>query len=204
MPAARNHRLSINLLPQDPFYETPVGRIMAWASTVGRYLVIFTELVVIISFASRFKLDRDITDLNTDIQQKSQIVESYGNLEQNVRLVQKKIDFLVQQRNSYSSIDILDMINSSLPRDVALSLVQVYTQEVQVTGTALSPEALAVLVRALQAQPIVSALFMDQIKSSTQGATGLEFSLRLQLRPRVGTTTTGATTGSAAGATGTP
>ena len=67
--SAQPHHLSINLLPQDPFYETPIGRVMAWASTVGRYLVIFTEVVVIFSFASRFKLDRDLTDLNATILQ---------------------------------------------------------------------------------------------------------------------------------------
>lgn len=182
---ARPRQLTINLLPQDPFYETPLGRVMAWASTIGRYLVIFTEVIVIISFASRFKLDRDLTDLNSAIQQKSFIIDSYGNLENDVRLAQKKTDFLIQQKTAYNALEILDILSASLPQDVALTLVQVYPQEIQVTGSALTPEAIAQLVRLLQRQPTVSALYMDQIKSNQQGAAGFEFSMRIQMRPKV-------------------
>lgn len=182
---ARPHHLSINLLPQDPFYESPVGRVMAWASTVGRYLVIFTEIVVIFSFASRFKLDRDLTDLNAAILQKSFIVDSYGPLENDVRLVQKKIEYLNQQKTAYNALDILDLISNNIPQNIAYSLIQVYAQEVQLTGTALTPEALATLVRLLQRQPLTKALYVDQIKSLTNGASGFEFSMRLQLMPKV-------------------
>lgn len=183
--SARPHHLSINLLPQDPFYESPVGRVMAWASTVGRYLVIFTEIVVIFSFASRFKLDRDLTDLNAAILQKSFIVDSYGPLENDVRLVQKKIEYLNQQKTAYNALDILDLISNNIPQNIAYSLIQVYAQEVQLTGTALTPEALATLVRLLQRQPLTKALYVDQIKSLTNGASGFEFSMRLQLMPKV-------------------
>lgn len=183
--SAQPHHLSINLLPQDPFYESPVGRVMAWASTVGRYLVIFTEIVVIFSFASRFKLDRDLTDFNAAILQKSFIVDSYGPLENDVRLVQKKIEYLNQQKTAYNASDILDLISNNIPQNIAYSLIQVYAQEVQLTGTALTPEALATLVRLLQRQPLTKALYVDQIKSLTNGASGFEFSMRLQLMPKV-------------------
>jgi Tfp pilus assembly protein PilN len=182
MRPARSTHLSINLLPQDPFYETPIGRVMAWASTVGRYLVIFTELIVIVSFASRFKLDRDLTDLNTAIQQKSQIIQSYGELENDVRLTQTKSQFLAQQLANHNPVELLDLVTQNLPSDVVLTLVQIYPTEVQVTGSATTPEALARLVRNLQQQPLVDQLFMDQIKSNTQGGAGFEFILRLQLK----------------------
>ncbi|KKS30559.1 MAG: Type IV pilus biogenesis protein PilN [Candidatus Amesbacteria bacterium GW2011_GWA2_42_12] len=186
MRSARPNRLSINLLPQDPFYETPIGRVMAWGSTVGRYLVIFTELVVIVSFASRFKLDRDLTDLNSGIQQRSQIVDSYGELENSIRITQTKTGYLVQQKNEYNPISVLDTITQSLPQDLVLTVVRVSSQQIQVTGTALTPEALAQIVRNLQAQPAVSALFVDQIKSNSQGGAGLEFVIHLQLKQKSG------------------
>ena len=166
MRSAQPNHLAINLLPQDPFYETPVGRVMAWASTVGRYLVIFTELVVIISFASRFKLDRDLTDLNSAVLQKSQIVDSYGELEKDVRVTQIKTGYVVQQKDGYSSIDVLDTVTRSLPYDVVLTTLQVFSQEIQITGIALTPEALAQMVRNLQTQPTIANLFVDQIKSN--------------------------------------
>lgn len=180
--------LSINLLPQDPFFETPIGRIMAWASTVGRYLVIFTEVVVIISFASRFKLDRDLTDLNSSITQKSYIVDSYGTLESDVQLIQKKTEFLQQQKGTQDPLSALDVLAKSIPKDVVYTLVQIRAQEIQITGTALTPESLATLVRRLQKQPQTKALYVDQIKSNTQGGAGLEFSIRVQIQPIVGAT----------------
>ena len=64
-----------------------------------------------------------------------------------------------------------------------------YTQEVQLTGTALTPEALATLVRLLQRQALTKALYVDQIKSLTNGAAGFEFSMRLQLMPKIITQT---------------
>src|SRR3989338_4206982 len=193
MRSAQPNHLAINILPQDPFYETPVGRVMAWASTVGRYLVIFTELVVIISFASRFKLDRDLTDLNSAVLQKSQIVDSYGELEKDVRVTQIKTGYVVQQKDGYSSIDILDTVTRSLPYDVVLTTLQVFSQEIQITGIALTPEALAQMVRNLQTQPTIANLFVDQIKSNSQGGAGLEFIIHMQLKQKPGVARSGTT-----------
>ena len=166
---------------------------MAWASTVGRYLVIFTELVVIISFASRFKLDRDLTDLNSAVLQKSQIVDSYGELEKDVRVTQIKTGYVVQQKDGYSSIDVLDTVTRSLPYDVVLTTLQVFSQEIQITGIALTPEALAQMVRNLQTQPTIANLFVDQIKSNSQGGAGLEFIIHMQLKQKPGVARSGTT-----------
>jgi hypothetical protein len=62
-PARKKLDINVNLLPQDPFFETVFGRFLKWALSIGRYIVIFTELIVILSFASRFTLDRMVTDL---------------------------------------------------------------------------------------------------------------------------------------------
>jgi hypothetical protein len=63
--------LEVNLLPKDPFLSTSLGKLLQWSLTVGRYLVIFTELIVVSSFAARFSLDRQVTDLNASILQKN-------------------------------------------------------------------------------------------------------------------------------------
>jgi hypothetical protein len=84
--------IRINLLPKDPFLSTPLGRFLTWSLHVGRYLVIFTELVVITSFGSRFVIDRQVTDLNVQLREKQTIIQSYGSLEQDVRTVQKKLE----------------------------------------------------------------------------------------------------------------
>ena len=66
MPAAHP---TINLLGQDTSANSPWNRIMDWISTYGRYIMITTELIVLIAFASRFSLDRKLTDLKEDAMQ---------------------------------------------------------------------------------------------------------------------------------------
>ena len=50
---------SINLLPKSDFEASFWGKFLKWGVSSGRYLVILTELVVIVAFLSRFKLDWD-------------------------------------------------------------------------------------------------------------------------------------------------
>ena len=173
--------LSINLMPQDPFYETALGRMLLWASNIGRYLVVFTELIVIISFATRFKLDRDLTDLNSGITQKSNLISSYGSLENDVRTIQKKTEFLAQQKALLTPLDILDTVSTLIPPNVVLSVTQLHDQQVQVVGTAPSSKDLAMFVVNVQRKSLVKGLVVDQVKSSDQGATGFEFTMRIAL-----------------------
>ena len=57
------HPVPINLLPKTEFELSFWGRFIKWALSTGRYIIILTELVVIIAFMSRFKLDRDASDV---------------------------------------------------------------------------------------------------------------------------------------------
>jgi len=73
MPAQKSQ---IELLPREEWEETSFGKFLKWLLTVGRYIVIFTELVVILAFLSRFKLDRDLTDLYKQIENKQAIIQN--------------------------------------------------------------------------------------------------------------------------------
>ena len=61
MAAPKKHE--IELLPKEEWEKTSFGKFIKWTLNVGRYIVIATELIVILAFVSRFKLDRDLTDL---------------------------------------------------------------------------------------------------------------------------------------------
>ncbi len=171
--------LSINLLPQDPFYETTLGRVMLWASNIGRYLVIFTELIVIISFGTRFKLDRDLSDLNTLIAQKSSLIDSYGSLEEDVRTIQKKTQFITQQQALTNPLDVMNTIARHIPQNTSLSLAQVHDQQVQITGTTLTSRDFAAFIQALQADSSIQTLSVDQVRSSEKGTAGFQFIMRI-------------------------
>ena len=107
--------IEINLLPKDPFLESPLGKILQWALSAGRYLVIVTELVVVISFATRFSLDRRVTDLNSAIHQKQIIIQSYGDLEERVLTVQKKIDSFAQVEQQFNLAEAFPPLSEIVP-----------------------------------------------------------------------------------------
>src|SRR5690349_13458879 len=88
MPA---NTVSINLLGDSDTEHTPLGRIVNWAVTYGRYIMIGTEIVVLLAFISRFSLDRKLTDLKEEVAQKQEIIEANLPFEQDVRDLQDKL-----------------------------------------------------------------------------------------------------------------
>lgn len=118
MPASN---VSINLLGKEDFTRTPSGRIISWAVTYGRYIMIGTEIVVLLAFASRFSLDRKLTDLREAITQKQAILEANSELEQTITNLQEhiaKANALYKDQDKL--VKLLDFIKTSLPSDVRL------------------------------------------------------------------------------------
>ncbi len=99
MPATSE--ISINLLGSTKQELSPIGRMITWITTYGRYIMITTEMIVLIAFISRFSLDRQLTDLNDEIQQKQDIITYNQDLEQSFKKTQdslNKLKVLLEQQ----------------------------------------------------------------------------------------------------------
>ena len=77
----------IELLPQEGWEKGTLGKLLKWALTAGRYIVIVTELAVIMAFLSRFKFDRELTDLHEEIKQKQAVIQSAQSFETEFRFL---------------------------------------------------------------------------------------------------------------------
>lgn len=177
-PAAIN----LNLLPKDPFLSSPIGRVLTWALSVGRYLVIFTELVVIVSFATRFSLDRQVTDLNGSIHQKQIIIDSYGELEQNVRDAQKKIDSYLQVQQTVNISDAFGAISQVTPQDIKLSTLTVLPNTITFTGSSPSSVSLNLLINNLQFSPNFTNVVVDRIQTKSDQTPGFTFTIHASIQ----------------------
>ena len=82
----------INLLTRKDFDASVVGRILRWSLIYGRYIIVSTEIIVLLAFIYRFSLDRQITDLNEEIEQKSAIVIANQAFEKSFRNLQSRVD----------------------------------------------------------------------------------------------------------------
>jgi Tfp pilus assembly protein PilN len=159
-------KTTIELLPQEEWEKRSFGKILKWILTVGRHIVIITELVVILAFLARFKLDRDLTDLNEEIKQKQAIITSASTFEKNYRFLQKRLSTIGGLRKNQLETDkILAEIASLLPFDVTLSDFTVTGQQMALSATALSDSGLATFISNLKSSNRFTNLTISQLTS---------------------------------------
>lgn len=170
--------IDINLVPKDPFYATTLGRILKWALSAGRYIVIFTELVVIMSFATRFTLDRQLTDLNSEILIKQSVVESYGDLEKDFRTAQAKIQEYSKLTEQEPLLENFVYMSEVTPEGVQLTQMAINNSGITATGTTNSQPSFNLFVNNLQLSPHFVNVSLDSVESTQDGEAGLAFKLR--------------------------
>lgn len=162
----------VNLFPQDPFYNTFFGKILRWAVSVGRHIVIFTEIVVIGSFFSRFVLDRQVTDLNSSILQKQSIAESYGTLDTDIREIQRRtkdISDILAQQGRYK---VLELITKLTPPEIVYDQISLSGERLSITGRSKSGNALSALIEGLRSMPQLQSITIGDISSGESDSGG--------------------------------
>jgi len=174
--------ININLLPRDPFFATPLGSILRWALSAGRYIVIFTELIVIISFAARFTLDRQLTDLNGELQQKKAIVLSYGELEQRVRNTQVKIANYQSLEQDTNLAEIFEKLSTVTPKAITLNRLGIASSSITIDGSAPSQSVFNILITNLQLSPDFSSITVSKVESADKNIPGFVFTLTAQTK----------------------
>ena len=174
-----NHKeIKINLLPKDAFSQSVVGKSLDWALSTGRYIVVFTELVVILTFLQRFTLDRQLSDLNEEIFSRNAILESYARVETQARAIQNKGEFVQELEDEVDVLAVLSFLNNSTPSDVNFFDLNVNDSLVLIRGIAFSQSSLEEFVETLKTYPGLNDLLVNII-SQEENTVGLEFDITL-------------------------
>lgn len=140
--------------------------------------MIATELVVILSFLARFKLDRDLADLNEAIAQRQSIIESYADLEENYRAVAARISLVSQlQQGSVQNDLMLQRLAALTPLDVSFSTVNLGDSGIELQGSSGSERGLVAFLRAMRKSPQFTGIAVTQISSSGEQGEGISFRL---------------------------
>lgn len=169
------HTAPINLLPKTEFEMSFWGRFIKWALTTGRYIIILTELVVIIAFMSRFKLDRDASDVGDAILGKQALLEASSNTEKTLRLVQNKLDWAKQK------IDSAPKINLVLDKIFNANIVSIGIKGADITMVAkiASESELGNLVNKLSEDKIFKVVELSDIATDIDGT--IKFTLKVKI-----------------------
>jgi Tfp pilus assembly protein PilN len=144
MPAEQG---TINLLEQEGSTNSPWNRIMVWITTYGRYIMVTTELIVLIAFASRFSLDRKLSDLKENILEKQEILEANVDLEKEIRGTQEKISAIkLLVRGQTIPIETLLAIHTLLPTGTYLETLSIDKDKITTNMIADSSDSFSKLL----------------------------------------------------------
>lgn len=171
-----------SLLPDSENNNTIFGRVLRWLTTVGRFVIVFTELIVISAFLSRFWLDRKNSDLSEVIRQQKAILESTKDFEIEFNLLQDRLgvikDFYSVSHRSQSQIETLvestpfeitysslslTPLSKSSPATAELNLVSPREEAIVdfITNLTVNPQIQEVKVKNIEKKPRDSRYFIN-------------------------------------------
>jgi len=159
-----NNLPSINLVKnkQIPLFD----KFMNWTLTIGRLIVIITEIVAVIAFIYRFSLDERLVNLHDAIKQKQNIISALKNDESKYRNLQDRIalasTFSAKATKSNQTIaDIVSLIsNQARINDLILN-----KDRISLDVNVISVSSLASFVDSLKNYPGIKSLSIDNIES---------------------------------------
>ena len=154
---------SINLLKanQGDF----INKFINWSLTVGRLLVILTELVALSAFLYRFSLDRRLIDLHGKIKQEESVVKALKNNEDKFRNLQDRLT-LASNFSSLGSqkIKIFQDILNFAPNGITINNLVMYATRVNINAIAQNTSSLNSFTNSLKTYPKIKKLNLDSIQ----------------------------------------
>ncbi len=133
MFSAQKNR-SVNLLPHTEFEASFGGKFLHWAIFYGRYLIIVTEIVVILAFFLRFRVDADLSNINDAIAGKKNIIAANLKFESTYKGVQNRLSEAgkIIAKTPYGQT--LDSITGQIPDGVKITTLTITAHEFSLTG----------------------------------------------------------------------
>lgn len=172
--------MPINLLPHKE--PSLTEKLFSWVLTFGRFIIIGTELVVLLAFASRFKLDRDLIDLHDKIRQEEAVVKSQAAVEKKSRNLQKRLVHISSLNESAKIyLSALAEISSLVPPTVFLDSLAIQEKTLKVEARALSGEGLSSFLKKLRTSSKILETSLDQITRDESLGGQIKFTLTAKL-----------------------
>lgn len=151
-------RIKLNLLHPNEIPPSLPTRFLRWIVSYGRYIVIFTEIIVVSAFVFRFKLDADIDALKTSINKDLPYIEGLISDEALIRQTQLKLQTI---GNAYQTTPewqrIFDDISGEIPQSLRLNTLALDNTDnktpylnIRMTGQTSSTNDLALFIRNLR------------------------------------------------------
>ena len=150
------------------FFERFIG----WALTIGRLVVIGTELIALICFVYRFSLDSQLIDLHSKIKQEQAVINFLKKDEETYRNLQDRLSVA----GTFSSlgtekIKIFNDVLGLTPQGITFTNFSLDSDRIQMAADVESVFSLSSFVESLKTYPKIDSVSIDKIEN--RPSTGL-------------------------------
>lgn len=119
---AQSTRIKLNLLYNQGVPQKLTVRLLKWLVSYGKFIVIVVDLLVIGAFAYRFKLDFDLSQINSRINTQLEFIESSRSEEQKITQFQDRLKLTETTYKEYPNYnDFFVKITSKIPQSIKLT-----------------------------------------------------------------------------------
>ena len=179
MPAAH----TINLLGKGDFDKTTAGKLLRWALTYGRYIIICTEIIVLLAFIYRFSLDRKITDLSDEITQKTAIIEANQQFEQQFRYLQNRVNQIgTLFTHQDTPIQILRHLEQITPIGITFTAFSFSKDAVGIDAQAATDGSLNLFLTQLKNSSVLTHINLTSVTKRSSGTGAITFHIDAGLK----------------------
>jgi Tfp pilus assembly protein PilN len=168
-------RYKINLIP--PKEETLIDTVIYFVLNYLRYILVLTQLVVIIVFFYRFQIDQLIIDLKDEIEQKKEIIQVAQPLKQEALIIEKRLkktEELIHDQDRL--INMVSYFLSLFPETVYLDKLEIINGELTASGLAYNVSHLQAFYKLLKKEEQFKTVDFSSIKKEMNG---YSFTLKL-------------------------
>ena len=163
-----NSLSSINLVKnkQIPLFD----KFMDWALTIGRLIVILTEVIAVMAFIYRFSLDDKLVNLHSAIKQQQNIISVLKNDENKYRNLQDRI--AIAANFSTKGIKINQTITDILaliPSQMKINNFILNKDKVNISIDIISISSLENLINSLKGYAGIKSISVDNIENKPSG-----------------------------------
>ena len=147
--------------------QVPVlDKFLNWVLTIGRLIVIVTEMVAVIAFLYRFSLDENLVNLHSAIKQKQNVVSVLKSDESKYRNLQERIavasNFSTKAIGSNQTItDIINLI----PDQIKINNLLLNKDRVNLSINVASVSSLGNFINSLKSYNNIKSISIDNIEN---------------------------------------
>lgn len=162
----------INLLKRENI--NIFDKFIGWALTIGRVVVIITEIIALGAFLYRFSLDDQLIKLHDDIKKNVQYVEAQKTDEQKYRTIQGRLSVIASLDKQGKQLPtILKDFDAIIPKDGSFTYnsITISSDTIKIDANAKAVSTISTFIAALKKNPHVASISLDRIENKITSAT---------------------------------